>query len=200
MLLLPSGPRAPWFWPPASASACGPLTASAPKPLIEVAGRALIDHNLDRLERAGVELTVVNVHYLADLVRVHVAKRRAPPIVISDERTALLDTGGGIAEGAARSGAASVLSPQLRFVLDRGRAAEPRLDGVGLARRRHGRAAAGRADRALGRLPRPRRFPHGPGRPAGAPSRNARSRRSSMPAPRSCIRAFSPARRRARSR
>jgi MurNAc alpha-1-phosphate uridylyltransferase len=75
-----------------------PLTASVPKPLIEVAGRALIDHNLDRLERAGVEMTVVNIHYLADLVRVHVAKRRAPPIVVSDERAALLDTGGGIAK------------------------------------------------------------------------------------------------------
>ena len=45
-----------------------PLTATVPKPLIEVAGRALIDHGLDRLERAGVETAVVNVHYLADLV------------------------------------------------------------------------------------------------------------------------------------
>lgn len=75
-----------------------PLTATVPKPLIEVAGRALIDHSLDRLERANVETTVVNIHYLADLVRAHVSRRKRPQVVISDERAALLDTGGGIAK------------------------------------------------------------------------------------------------------
>ncbi|MEO8667209.1 MAG: nucleotidyltransferase family protein [Bauldia sp.] len=74
-----------------------PLTATVPKPLIEVNGRALIDHGLDRLQRAGVETAVVNVHYLADLVSTHVRKWKRPEIVISDERKALLDTGGGIA-------------------------------------------------------------------------------------------------------
>lgn len=73
-----------------------PLTATVPKPLIEVAGRALIDHGLDRLERAGVETAVVNVHYLADLVRAHVRRRKRPEVVISDEREKLLDTGGGV--------------------------------------------------------------------------------------------------------
>jgi MurNAc alpha-1-phosphate uridylyltransferase len=75
-----------------------PLTATVPKPLIEVAGRALIDHGLDRLERAGVETAVVNVHYLADLVRAHVGRRKRPKVVVSDERDRLLDTGGGIAK------------------------------------------------------------------------------------------------------
>jgi N-acetyl-alpha-D-muramate 1-phosphate uridylyltransferase len=75
-----------------------PLTATMPKPLIEVAGRALIDHGLDRLQRVGVETAVVNVHYLPDLVRSHVAHWKKPAIVISDERKALLDTGGGIAK------------------------------------------------------------------------------------------------------
>jgi MurNAc alpha-1-phosphate uridylyltransferase len=75
-----------------------PLTVTVPKALIEVAGRALIDHSLDRLERAGVETAVVNVHYLADLVRAHLARRTRPAIVISDERAELLDTGGGIAK------------------------------------------------------------------------------------------------------
>jgi MurNAc alpha-1-phosphate uridylyltransferase len=75
-----------------------PITATTPKPLVEVGGRALIDHGLDRLERAGVTETVVNVHYLAELVSVHVAQRRRPAIVISDERQKLLDTGGGIAK------------------------------------------------------------------------------------------------------
>ena len=75
-----------------------PVTATVPKPLIEVAGRALIDRALDRLAAAGVEEAVVNVHYLADLVETHVRKRKAPKILISDERAGLLETGGGIAK------------------------------------------------------------------------------------------------------
>jgi MurNAc alpha-1-phosphate uridylyltransferase len=58
----------------------------------------LIDHGLDALERAGVEQVVVNVHYLADQMQSHLARRRRPTVVISDERTSLLDTGGGIAK------------------------------------------------------------------------------------------------------
>jgi MurNAc alpha-1-phosphate uridylyltransferase len=75
-----------------------PLTATVPKPLIEVAGRALIDHGLDRLQHAGVETAVVNVHYLPHLVRSHLSRWKKPQIVISDEQKALLDTGGGIAK------------------------------------------------------------------------------------------------------
>src|SRR6266852_2231676 len=73
-----------------------PLTNDTPKPLVAVGGKALIDHVLDRLATAGVETAVVNVHYLADKVEQHVASRRAPKIVISDERGELLDTGGGV--------------------------------------------------------------------------------------------------------
>jgi MurNAc alpha-1-phosphate uridylyltransferase len=73
-----------------------PLTDAKPKPLIEVGGKALIDHVLDRLTAAGVEETVVNVHYLADQIERHVKARRKPKIVISDERGVLLDTGGGV--------------------------------------------------------------------------------------------------------
>ncbi|NLH83722.1 MAG: nucleotidyltransferase family protein [Phyllobacteriaceae bacterium] len=73
-----------------------PITATTPKPLVEVAGKALIDHGLERLHAAGVETAVINVHWLADLVEVHVAKCLAPKIVISDERAKLLETGGGI--------------------------------------------------------------------------------------------------------
>jgi Nucleoside-diphosphate-sugar pyrophosphorylase involved in lipopolysaccharide biosynthesis/translation initiation factor 2B, gamma/epsilon subunits (eIF-2Bgamma/eIF-2Bepsilon) len=73
-----------------------PLSATTPKPLIEVRGRALVDHVLDRLVEVGVETAVVNVHYLADLVEVHVTKRLAPDVLISDERKELLDTGGGV--------------------------------------------------------------------------------------------------------
>lgn len=73
-----------------------PITATTPKPLVEVGGRSLIDHAFQKLLVAGVETCVVNVHYLADLVEVHVQKCRSPHIVISDERDALLDTGGGV--------------------------------------------------------------------------------------------------------
>lgn len=81
-----------------------PVTATTPKPLVEVAGRALIDYGLDRLEEAGVEEVVVNVHYLADLMEVHLLRRKSPRIVISDERAQLLDTGGGIANALAHFG------------------------------------------------------------------------------------------------
>lgn len=73
-----------------------PLTDRLPKPLIEVAGRALIDYVLDRLAAIGVEQAVVNVHHLADAMERHLAGRRAPEILISDERAELLDTGGGV--------------------------------------------------------------------------------------------------------
>ena len=74
-----------------------PLSATTPKPLISVAGKALLDHCLDGLGACGVERAVVNVHYLADLVEAHLRRRQAPPVIIvSDERARLLDTGGGI--------------------------------------------------------------------------------------------------------
>lgn len=73
-----------------------PLTDTMPKPLVQVAGRALLDHVLDRLGEAGVERAVVNVHYLAEQIIAHVAARTRPQIVISDERGLLLDTGGGV--------------------------------------------------------------------------------------------------------
>ncbi|MCX5494930.1 nucleotidyltransferase family protein [Kaistia dalseonensis] len=73
-----------------------PVTATVPKPLIEVAGRPLIDRALDRLMVAGVEEVVVNVHYLADLVETHVKKRKTPRVIVSDERSGLLETGGGV--------------------------------------------------------------------------------------------------------
>jgi MurNAc alpha-1-phosphate uridylyltransferase len=74
-----------------------PLTATRPKPLVEVAGRALIDHALDRLRAAGVSKIVVNVHYLADALEAHLkAKAKDFDVRISDERKLLLETGGGL--------------------------------------------------------------------------------------------------------
>ncbi|MBV9570418.1 MAG: nucleotidyltransferase family protein [Alphaproteobacteria bacterium] len=73
-----------------------PLTHDTPKPLVKVAGRALIDHAIDRLVDAGVKTIVVNVHYFADKLRDHLAKRDNVEIRISDETDAILGTGGGI--------------------------------------------------------------------------------------------------------
>lgn len=73
-----------------------PLTATQPKPLVRVAGKPLIDHTLDRLAEAGVSKAVVNVHYLADALEAHVRDRPMPKVVVSDERDALLETGGGM--------------------------------------------------------------------------------------------------------
>ncbi|WP_210270053.1 nucleotidyltransferase family protein [Aureimonas mangrovi] len=74
-----------------------PITSTIPKPLVEVGGRALIDYGLDALERAGVTRTVVNVHYMADLMRAHLRRRKGRlEIVVSDESDALLESGGGV--------------------------------------------------------------------------------------------------------
>jgi len=73
-----------------------PLTNDRPKPLVMVAGKALIDHDLDRLVAAGVKRAVVNLHYKADMLKAHLAGRRDIEIVWSDETGELLGTGGGI--------------------------------------------------------------------------------------------------------
>jgi MurNAc alpha-1-phosphate uridylyltransferase len=86
-----------------------PFNGEIPKPLVQVGGKALIDHVLDRLAAAGVERAIVNVHHLADQIEQHVAARRAPQIVISDERGKLLGTGGGIVKALAELGTAPFL-------------------------------------------------------------------------------------------
>jgi N-acetyl-alpha-D-muramate 1-phosphate uridylyltransferase len=73
-----------------------PITDATPKPLVKVAGRALVDHCLDRLAANGVERAIVNVHWHADQIEAHLAHRKSPKILISDERAKLLDQGGGI--------------------------------------------------------------------------------------------------------
>jgi len=74
-----------------------PLTATKPKPLIEVAGKPLLDHVFDRLRAAGVKNVVVNVHYLADSLEAHLVRTAdGLEVTISDERELLLETGGGL--------------------------------------------------------------------------------------------------------
>lgn len=86
-----------------------PLTDTHPKPLIEVAGKALLDHALDPLAKAGIAEAVVNTHYLADQIAAHTARRRAPRITISHEPD-LLETGGGIARAAPLLGPGPILT------------------------------------------------------------------------------------------
>lgn len=76
-----------------------PLTATRPKPLVQVAGKPLIDHVLDRLRSAGIHRAVVNVHYMADAMEAHLkARGKDIEIVVSDERALLMETGGGLVQ------------------------------------------------------------------------------------------------------
>ncbi len=73
-----------------------PLTDDRPKPLIEVGGRTLLDHAIDRFKAVGVKMIVVNVHYKADMIVAHLKKRTDVEIRIQDERQELLNTGGAL--------------------------------------------------------------------------------------------------------
>ena len=76
-----------------------PLTATRPKPLVSVAGKPLIDHVFDRLRAAGVKRSVVNVHYLADVLEAHLRARvKDIDVHVSDERAQLMETGGGLVQ------------------------------------------------------------------------------------------------------
>lgn len=81
-----------------------PLTDNRPKALVEVGGKTLIDHMLDRLAEGGARRFVVNVHYFADKLEAHLKARTDLDIVISDERDALLETGGGLKKARALLG------------------------------------------------------------------------------------------------
>jgi MurNAc alpha-1-phosphate uridylyltransferase len=99
-----------------------PLTDDRPKALVEVDGRALIDHVLDRLADAGVTRAVVNVHWFADRLEAQLAARgRGPEITISDERAELLETGGGLKKALPLLGDAPVFVANIDSVwTDRG--------------------------------------------------------------------------------
>ena len=74
----------------------GSLTASTPKPLLRAGGRTLIDHALEHCQSAGVRCVVVNLHFLGDQLRTHLAARPDPEILFSEEQPDILDTGGGL--------------------------------------------------------------------------------------------------------
>ena len=87
-----------------------PLTNDRAKAMVEVGGKPLVDHMLDRLNEAGVERAVVNVHAHADHLEAHLSARNAgPEIIISDERERLLETGGGMVKALPLLGEGPVL-------------------------------------------------------------------------------------------
>lgn len=86
----------------------GKLTANRPKPLIKVAGRALIDHALDLADAAGVAHKIVNLHYLPEQIRGHLAHR--DDIVFSPELPQILETGGGLRHAAPLLGQGPVIT------------------------------------------------------------------------------------------
>lgn len=72
-----------------------PYTLERPKPLVEVAGRSLLDRTLDQLNDVGINEAVINLHYLADQIPAHLADRNDVTFHYSKEPE-LLDTGGGV--------------------------------------------------------------------------------------------------------
>lgn len=71
----------------------GELTRTQPKPLIPVAGRALIDHTLDLIRDHRVSRVVANTHYLSDQLETHLTPLG---VTVSAETPDILDTGGGL--------------------------------------------------------------------------------------------------------
>jgi len=87
-----------------------PLTNDRSKAMVEVGGKPLIDHMLDRLDEVGIERAIVNVHAHADHLEAHLrARKKGPEIIISDERKALLETGGGVVKALPLLGDAPIM-------------------------------------------------------------------------------------------
>ena len=106
-----------------------PLTETQPKPLIEVAGKPLITHVLDRLAGQGIERAVVNVHHFAEQMRAHLAGYDALEVVISDESDQLLDSAGGIQNALPLLGEGPVIAVNSDLILLEDEPSLPRLCG-----------------------------------------------------------------------
>lgn len=72
----------------------GPLTKDRPKPLVKVAGRALLDHALDQTRDVELGQIVVNCHYFPEQIRSHLKSRT--DITLIEEKGDILETGGGL--------------------------------------------------------------------------------------------------------
>jgi MurNAc alpha-1-phosphate uridylyltransferase len=72
-----------------------PLTEKLPKPLIPVAGKAMLDRVLDHLAASGVGACVVNTHHEGEMIAEHLADRESPEVRLAPEPE-LLETGGSV--------------------------------------------------------------------------------------------------------
>ena len=93
--LIPEAPKSAMVLAAGLGTRLRPVTDHLPKPLVEIAGRTLLDRAIDRLATAGVERVVVNLHYKSELIALRLAARTHPRIELSREKT-LLETGGGV--------------------------------------------------------------------------------------------------------
>jgi MurNAc alpha-1-phosphate uridylyltransferase len=91
----------------------GALTAERPKPMLEIAGRRMIDRAIDLGEEARCAPILANTHYLADVIAPALAARG---VVVSHE-PAILDTGGGLKAALQRLGGGRVatLNPDVAW-------------------------------------------------------------------------------------
>ncbi len=85
----------------------GDLTADRPKPMINIAGKPLIDHALSLVNDADIGKAVVNLHYLPDALTRHLQGQN---ILFSDETDRLLETGGGFKKAADMLGSDAVFT------------------------------------------------------------------------------------------
>ena len=74
-----------------------PVTDTIPKCMVAIGGRPLLDIWLDAFDAAGVDEVLVNVHYLPDAVRHHVAARTKAPTVRAAFEPELLGSAGTLA-------------------------------------------------------------------------------------------------------
>ncbi len=75
-----------------------PFTDSHPKALLPLAGKTLLQWQIERLRAAGITDIVINVHHFADQIEAYLAQQHnfGCSIALSDERDQLLETGGGL--------------------------------------------------------------------------------------------------------
>jgi len=79
-----------------------PLTNDKPKAMVELAGKPLLQHAIEKLKQAGFDEIIINVHHFADQIEEFLTRNQNfdLDITISDERSLLLDTGGGLKKAA----------------------------------------------------------------------------------------------------
>jgi len=76
-------------------------TQNKPKALVEVGGKTLLQHTIEKLRNDGISEMVVNVHHFSELVIEFLNSNDfGIPVHISDETEKLLDTGGGLKKAA----------------------------------------------------------------------------------------------------